>query len=94
MAEITEDSLEELDKAVAEVRDFMRNRTGIRGGNNVSTMTLNLGGLGACIALCSCQFVMMVAMGFLYWDQSRKVERMQDYLNSIYQVAPQLKSKE
>lgn len=54
MAEIQEESLQELDRAVAEVRDFMRNRAGIRGGNNQMTMHVNAGGVGVWIAVTCC----------------------------------------
>jgi hypothetical protein len=96
MVESHEDTLRELDDAVTEVREFIQSRIGVRTGNNVSTMNVNAGGFGVwiCTSICMCQFAILLAGGFLYLEHSRKIDRMQDYLNSIYLQAPQLKPKE
>jgi len=85
------EEIAQLNASATEILRSLNARGGMRGGNNVSTMNVNHGGFGVSVALCSCQFVMMVAMGILYIDQSRKLDRLQDEMNVVIQWAPQLK---
>jgi len=107
MAEIQEESLKELDLAVAEVRDFMRQRGGIRGVNNQTAIHINAGGIGVWICvtcfvaiLASClvgSFWMNSELASIHHDlKDRKDENdsMKSYLSAIYMQAPQLKPTE
>jgi hypothetical protein len=68
------------------------------GGNRVgnATITVNAGGVGVWVAVTCCAVMLTIGIigGFLYIDQSRKVDQMQDYLNAIYMQAPYLKPKD
>lgn len=61
-----------------------------------ATIMINAGGVGVWIATTCC--IVMLALGimggFLYVNESRKVDQMQDYLNAIYMQAPYLKPKD
>ena len=65
-------------------------------GYGNAQITVSAGGAGVwisafCAGLC---FVMMLALLFLYVDQSRKVDDLNHYLQAIYAQAPHLKPEE
>lgn len=107
MAEVSEESLSELDMAVAEVRQFVKSRGGIRGGNNHMTLTVNAGGVG--VWICVTCFIAVLACSLVgsFWmsselssihhdlkDRKDENDSMKSYLAAIYVQAPQLKPKE
>ena len=107
MADISEESLQELDIAVAEVRDFMRNRGGIRGGNNRMSFHINAGGVGVWICVTCFVSVLACCLVGSFWmsselssihqdlkDRKDENDAMKSYLSAIYMLAPQLKPKE
>lgn len=57
------------------------------------TITVSAGGIGVwiCATLSAISFVMLMAMGFIVLDQTRKADRMQDYWNVTLQYVPGLK---
>ena len=64
--------------------------------SNTAQISVSAGGVGTwiaafCAGLC---FVMTMVLLVLYVDQSRKVDDLGDYLQVIYQHAPQLKPQE
>ena len=61
-----------------------------------ATITVNAGGIGVWVSVTCCLVMLSLGImgGFLYVNQSRKVDQMQDYLNAIYMQAPYLKPKE
>lgn len=61
-----------------------------------STINVNAGGVGVWLAT-TCCIVSVVACGFLaltVFDQNRKIDDLEHYLNAIYMMAPQLKPEE
>lgn len=65
--------------------------------NNSSNVTFSIsaGGVGVWVAVTACitMLAMNVGLGVMYVDLSRKYDRTQDYLNTIYVWAPHLKEK-
>lgn len=63
----------------------------VKGGN--STVTINAGGAGVWIAVTCCMvsFVMNVALAVAFISHDREIERLEDYLQAIYMMAPHLK---
>ena len=63
---------------------------------NNAVININAGGVGIWIATTSC--VVMLALNIVLLvtltGHDRKIERMQDHLNAIYMMAPQLKPEE
>ena len=61
-----------------------------------STITLNAGGAGIWVAVTCClvSAVMNIGLAVAFIGHDRKIERMQDHLNAIYMIAPQLKDKQ
>lgn len=61
-----------------------------------SNVSINAGGVGVWIAAMAALvcFVLAMVMMVLYVDLSRQVDDLGDYLQVIYQHAPQLKPKE
>lgn len=75
--------------------------------SNTSTIQVNAGGIGVWIAAtcCAVMFAIMASMSlfavYLFQTQNEKIHvlesgqsKMQDYLNAIYQMAPNLKPKD
>jgi hypothetical protein len=62
-----------------------------KAGTN-QTITLSGGSFGVWVAAFSASvcFLMMSVVLVLYIGHDRKIERMQDHLNAIYMMAPQL----
>lgn len=65
-------------------------------GVGTATITINAGGIGVWIAVTCCLVMLIIGLlgGFIYINQSRKIDQMQDYLNAIYMQAPYLKQKD
>lgn len=60
-------------------------------GNNKAEIHVNAGGFGIwlCASICVILFLMFVGIGFLYIDQGRKLDRLQDTETVVLQYAPQ-----
>lgn len=98
--------MEEIEKLTGELSRLSRildRIDSIKSTNSSSNIHINAGGMGIVIALGACLLCMTVAMGcgFAFISskqeinrQDQKIERMQDYLQNIYQQAPWLKPKE
>lgn len=58
-----------------------------------STINVNAGGAAVWIATTACAIMLSVniVLFTMLMDNSRKIERMQDYISAIYAQAPQLK---
>jgi hypothetical protein len=71
-----------------------------RTGSGNATINIQAGGVGLWIAVtcCAVMFALCIAMvvvgGIAYSSQQQRMDRMQDYLNAIYMMAPSLKPKE
>lgn len=84
--------------------DALTDRLGklLQGSPNVGTATINVnaGGIALWISVTCCTILLAVSMVGAVWGamvittQNAKIDRMQDYLNNIYQQAPWLKPKE
>ena len=61
-----------------------------------AVITVNAGGVGVWIATTACVVMLAINLGlmFMLFSHDRKIERMQDHLNAIYMMAPQLKPNE
>lgn len=70
------------------------------GTTNTAEVKINAGGVGLWLATTCCvvTFILFITMSVVgcvaYIHQENKMSRMQDYLNAIYMMAPQLKPKE
>jgi len=64
--------------------------------SNTAEVKINAGGLGVLLVTGFAAFMcgLCLAMMFIVFRQEKKIDNMQDYLNVIYQYAPQLKSGE
>lgn len=89
------DDLQGLRKLLEETQELIA-----PSGCSTAQINVSAGGAGVwisafCAALC---FVMLLAfglaLGFVYLEHNRKIERMQDHLNAIYMMAPHLKPKD
>lgn len=76
-------------------------------GNSSANIHVHAGGVALWISVTCCAVMLSYGiLGTVYAglyisaqntrisDQNRKIERMQDYLNEIYMIAPQLRPKE
>ena len=63
---------------------------------NSAVITVNAGGVGVWISTTACVVMLAINLGlmFMLFSHDRKIERMQDHLNAIYMMAPQLKPNE
>ena len=63
---------------------------------NNAVININAGGIGIWIATTSCivMLALNIALLVILSGHDRKIERMQDHLNAIYMMAPQLKPEE
>lgn len=68
----------------------------MEGSRSSAKIEVNAGGTGVWIATTACCVMVAVGLFMGLWvvDLSRKVERMEDYLQAIYAQAPHLKPKE
>lgn len=77
--------------------ELMRQLFGAR-QTGTATVNVNLGGSGvwiavtACIATLAACVPMMIVLAAITIDQGRKIERLDDYLNSIFQQIPELRA--
>lgn len=79
--------LDELERLVAATRG-MSAPSAV--GN--AQIVVSAGGIGVWIAafFAAVSFVMVLVLGLLFLDHSRKIDDLGHYLNAIYQAAPQL----
>ena len=84
-----------MDDEVAKLRELVSEVRHLTGplASGSAQITVSAGGVGVwiaatCAALCA---VMVLMLGLLYVDQSRKIDNLSDYLAAIYAQAPQLK---
>ncbi len=63
------------------------------GMSNNAEVKINAGGIGVLLVTGFAAFMcgLCLAMIFIVFRQEKKIDNMQDYLNVIYQYAPQLK---
>lgn len=61
--------------------------------SNTAEVKINAGGIGVLIVTGFAAFMcgLCLCMMFIVFRQEKKIDNMQDYLNVIYQYAPQLK---
>ena len=61
--------------------------------SNTAEVKINAGGLGVLLVTGFAAFMcgLCLSMMFIVFRQEKKIDNMQDYLNVIYQYAPQLK---
>jgi hypothetical protein len=69
------------------------------GGSSTSNLSVNAGGMGVWSAVTACLitlFACVPTMGILtvlVIDQGRKIERLEDYIQAVYRIAPELQKK-
>lgn len=66
------------------------------GNRNTAQIEVNAGGTGVWIATTACLVMVAVSLFMGLWvvDLSRKVERLEDYLQAVYAQAPHLKPED
>ena len=66
------------------------------GNRNSAKIEVNAGGVGVWIATTACCVMVAVGLFMGLWvvDLSRKVSELNNYLQAIYMMAPQLKPKD
>lgn len=95
MSELSED-LERFERAAMEISKAIERKD----SGNSATISVNADGVGVWISATACgvMFALFVAAAVVgsvaYTNMQTRLDRMQDYINVIYQVAPQLKPKE
>ena len=68
-------------------------------GNGIANININAGGVGVWVAVTACAMTLaacipvMVLLAMLVVDQGRKLDRTEDYLQSIFQQVPKLKAE-
>jgi hypothetical protein len=64
--------------------------------NNIATVNVNAGGFGLWVSTTCCAVMLAVNLCLLFalTDHSRKIERLEDYLQAIYAQAPHLRPKD
>lgn len=68
-------------------------------GNSTSHLNVNAGGMGVWSAVTACLITLfacvpaMAILAVLVIDQGRKIERLEDYIQAVYRVAPELQKK-
>lgn len=80
--EVTERLIEALD----------RHSEGSKGMSNIAEVKINAGGVGILIVTALAAFMcgVCIFLAFGYFRQQKQIDDMHDYLNVIYQYAPQL----
>jgi hypothetical protein len=90
------DTLSAVERNAESIKGTLEKMQVDRSSQSVSSLNVNAGGVGVWIATTAC--CVMIAVGLLLglWvvDLSRKVERLEDYLQAIYAQAPYLKPKD
>ena len=73
-----------------------RYSSNISTGNNASTISINAGGIGVLITSCLASFMcgVCIFLALQVWHQQKQMDDLHDYLNVIYQYAPNLKPKD
>lgn len=95
----TDEKAIELSKHLDRLEGALR-RLSTNTGGNTATISVQAGGIGLwiCVTCCAVMFALTVAIvvvgGIAYTSTQQRLDRMQDYISSIYQIAPQLKPKE
>jgi hypothetical protein len=73
-------------------------KNGQSGNSNIGTSNtyINAGGVGVLIATgCTCFMAgLVVFLAFWLFHQQKQIDDLHDYLNVVYQYAPQLKPKD
>lgn len=78
--------------------EHMRNER-VQANTSQSNFNLNAGGLGVWAAVTACAMTLaacipvVVILSMLVVDQGRKLDRTEDYLQSIFQQVPKLKAE-
>lgn len=91
MEEVTGD-LERLERQIDRFEKIYSNLAKPMSTSNAN-INVNAGGVGTwlCCTACLIMLSMNMFLGYLYIDQSRKIDRLQDCINVVLQWAPQLK---
>lgn len=89
---------DELREAFQQVIDQARQVPPMPFRDSSSTSTITVHGasgwqMWACMTACMVMLVANLALASMYLDLRREQDRMQDYLNAIYMMAPHLKPK-
>lgn len=65
-------------------------------GNGNANININAGGIGVLVTSCLAAFMcgMCIFLALQVWHEQKQLDDMHDYLNVIYQYAPQLKPKD
>jgi hypothetical protein len=98
MDHLTGEEVERLARAVDKLGEVSKKLQAGSGGSEAH-INIQAGGVGLWIAAtcCAVMFALTIAMavigGIAYTSTQQRLDRMQDYLNVIYQAAPQLKTK-
>jgi hypothetical protein len=84
--------LDRLDAAMDRFEQMSNKLTQPMNASNAN-INVNAGGVGTwlCCTACLIMLSMNMFLGYLYIDQSRKIDRLQDCINVVLQWAPQLK---
>lgn len=87
------ESSDKLEKATGVLEKLSGIKNGVDGNQNVTHVSLGNGGaaLWACVTATIVSVVVALGSAILFVNMDRKIDRMQDHLNVIYQQAPWLK---
>jgi hypothetical protein len=99
MDHLTGEEVERLARAVDKLGEVSKK---LQSGSGSSEAHINVhaGGIGVYIASVCCAVMLAISIAasilgsMAYFSMQQRMDRMQDYLNAIYVIAPQLKPKD
>lgn len=94
MEGISKEDIEKLRRSWDKLENSMERRMGNQVGN--SNIHINAGGIGVLVTTAFASFMLglCICMGFWMLHQQKQIDDLHDYLNVVYQYAPQLKPKD
>lgn len=87
------------DETIALLRDLLDQLKKGQGNNSHASFNFNAGGLGLWGAVTACLMTLaacvptMIILAIFTIDQGRRIDRAEDYLQSIFQQVPALKAE-
>jgi hypothetical protein len=84
-----------IEHGVDEIKARLEKMSPRRDSSSSVTFSVNAGGFGVWVAttLCAVMFSLNIALGAMYLNLDRKLDRVEDYQNTIYALVPGLRQE-